>query len=718
MLETKSVIFRGCSPVPISSYLKALGIARVLSEQLTPDLRCFWNEDESFSVRSTAEKEEIEDFLLNEYRPSPLFDPWNGGSGFFKRKDKKTGKRTKPTKATKAVDAVISSHSERLADCSRLLTMIEDILSNSGMESAPSDDEKKELMMILRASLPDEALDWLDASVIISGQSPKYPALMGTGGNDGNLDFANNFYQRLRELFDFDTGEPSPGSSSWLESALYGKTTSGLVRKVAIGQFNPGMTGGVNATAGFEDDSIVNPWEYVLMLEGALVFSASASRRMNASGIDRFSYPFTVRPVRAGYGSSSSHEDIRSEMWLPVWNTAASFGEIKSLFAEGRATVGARNARDGLDFARATASMGVDRGIGKFHRYSFMLRNGRSYFATHLGGFDVHMDRKVELLDEVKPWLDRLRSASSDGPGSVLSSVRKLESAMMELCSTGSRLSLYRLFLETGRAERTAVNSGIWKDKPYIAPLTLRSSEWLEESYDGSPEFRLAASISSCWSKASSSIRYLMEPLSRSPGYLNFDSANRVRSIWHGPLSGSLNRTLSRFLVEAESRDVKGYPLRSSVPARLSDIVLFINGRVNDEKIRELVESLVLMDWRRVTDRIPWNTRKSSGAIPPAAWCLMKLDHLQHPPYDIHIPVDRSIHRLAASGNLNEAVKRSSIRLRGNGLVPVFSSLTGSRKLSRRMAAALLFPISRTDTYRIAGQTVTADSLETAGKEI
>ena len=31
---------------------------------------------------------------------------------------------------------------------------------------------------------------------------PKYPSLLGTGGNDGNLDFTNNAMQRLGELFD------------------------------------------------------------------------------------------------------------------------------------------------------------------------------------------------------------------------------------------------------------------------------------------------------------------------------------------------------------------------------------------------------------------------------------------------------------------------------------------------------------------------------------
>ena len=58
----------------------------------------------------------------------------------------------------------------------------------------------------------------------------------------------------------------------------------------------------------------------------------------------------------------------RAEMWLPLWETPAGYGEIRELFGEGRATVGRRPAKDGLDFARAVAALGIDRGIKEQHR--------------------------------------------------------------------------------------------------------------------------------------------------------------------------------------------------------------------------------------------------------------------------------------------------------------------------------------------------------------
>lgn len=712
-----TIVLNGCSPTPISSYLKAIGIMRILSEQIDPGMRACWNESDRFIIETSLSHSEIVDFFLTNYNPSPLFDPWNGGSGFFKRVDKQTGKRVNSTKATQVVEAVISATTPRLERSRVIMKMIGDILSRSGIESSPSEDKKKELIMILRASLPDYALDWLDASILVSGTSTSYPALLGTGGNDGNLDFANNYYQRLKELFSFDTGEPSPGSENWLESALSGEATAGLVRNVAMGQFNPGMTGGVNATAGFEDASVVNPWEYVFMLEGTLLFSAAASRRLTAGNIDRFTYPFTVRPVRAGYSSSSSMEDIRSEMWLPLWGNPASISEISCLFSEGRATVGSRNASDGLDFARAVASMGVDRGISQFERYSFILRNGRSYFATPIGRFDVHSDAKVELIDELKPWLDRMKSASSNGPGSVLAASRKIENRILELCISGSDMALYRLFLEMGRAERAVVRSGIWKDSPYLNPLVLRSSQWIEKTYDGSAEYRLAASIASCWSKASGSVRYLIEPLNRQSVFPGFSKDRKNAGLWHGSLVDGMISLLSRMLIEAEKGDIKTYPVHGRFPAMLDDIALFLDENVNYRKIRELVNSLMLMSWYNYSGSCPWEDRIPSEVKPSGAWSLLKLVYLRTPPYGIVIPVDRAILRLASSGKLNGAVKKAANRLRGSGLTPVFRKAAGSSALSGRIAAALLFPLSQRNIYRIMKSVITLKSLETTGKE-
>ena len=38
---------------------------------------------EAFVLGTTLTDEELVRFFLDEYRPSPIISPWNGGSGFF-----------------------------------------------------------------------------------------------------------------------------------------------------------------------------------------------------------------------------------------------------------------------------------------------------------------------------------------------------------------------------------------------------------------------------------------------------------------------------------------------------------------------------------------------------------------------------------------------------------------------------------------------------------
>ena len=45
------------------------------------------------------------------------------------------------------------------------------------------------------------------------------------------------------------------------------------MRKRSTGFYNPGSVGGANASVGFNDESMTNPWDYALMFEGTLLFA-------------------------------------------------------------------------------------------------------------------------------------------------------------------------------------------------------------------------------------------------------------------------------------------------------------------------------------------------------------------------------------------------------------------------------------------------------------
>ena len=76
----------GCAPAPLAHYLKALGILRLLAEQVDESARGWWKGNR-FLLATGLTKEEIEGFFLREYRPTPFVSPWNKGAGFFSDED-------------------------------------------------------------------------------------------------------------------------------------------------------------------------------------------------------------------------------------------------------------------------------------------------------------------------------------------------------------------------------------------------------------------------------------------------------------------------------------------------------------------------------------------------------------------------------------------------------------------------------------------------------
>src|SRR5439155_17075067 len=212
---------------------------------------------------------------------------------------------------------------------------------------SPKEDEKAALLRRCRAEWAEESLDWLDAALVILADAKlDYPGLLGTGGNDGRLEFTGTFLARLSELFDPASGNPRPQAEPLLSGALFGTTVSGLVLGRAVGQFLPGGAGGANSVAGYQGESLVNPWDFVLALEGTLILRVAAVRRLDGSGLARAAAPFAVRSQAGGYGSASAaDEGARGEQWLPLWGQPASLAEVQAIFREARLQIGRRRAR-------------------------------------------------------------------------------------------------------------------------------------------------------------------------------------------------------------------------------------------------------------------------------------------------------------------------------------------------------------------------------------
>ncbi len=75
-------LLKGCRPSPLSHYLKALAVMRLVGEQVDPNARGFWKND-VFHLVTQLDRDALEAFFLAKYAPTPLIGPWNGGSGFY-----------------------------------------------------------------------------------------------------------------------------------------------------------------------------------------------------------------------------------------------------------------------------------------------------------------------------------------------------------------------------------------------------------------------------------------------------------------------------------------------------------------------------------------------------------------------------------------------------------------------------------------------------------
>lgn len=693
----------GCAPVPLAHYLKALGILRLINEQGDSAATCSW-QDDVFRLNSTLDREGLTRFFLHDYAPTPVIAPWNGGSGFF------------PKDNRVAITAIEKSEAPRLESYRLAITQARRVLDTAKLKDKPDKDAKENLLRACRNALDDRALSWCDAAFVLGQDGAKYPPLLGTGGNDGRLEFTNNFMQRLGEVFDPATGAPTPAAGNWLRQSLFAENVQTTVNKAPIGQFFPGAAGGANSTSGFDGESFINPWDYLLMIEGALLFAAASTKKLESAEPGTLVYPFCVRQAGVGYGSASLADEAaaRSEMWLPLWKRPVTLAELAAIFGEGRAQVGGRTARNGVDFARAVVTLGVDRGIGAFQRYGFQLRNGLAYFATPLERVAVTRNPRADLLADLdkQGWLDRFRSRAKadDAPASATRAILELDARILDLCrNKEDSTKVQGVLVALGRGEAAMARSPKWTQPPppagSLRPVPLLRPEWLAAAGEHSTaEFRLAAALASVggyYGREWLPLRCHLEPVE--PGgnaeqpFFQWAKNPGNDVVWHeGNPIDAMNAVFARRLVRAEQAGAdRNLPDSSRLPVSLDDVAAFIAHETDDELLTDLLRGLSLLDWSKVKPEhrpLPaWE--KDTAVAPSALYALLKLC-FQRPPQDEKaLPLTPVIHRRATGGHGLEASRLAVRRLRASGFAPAVDAVPVDGEVVRRTAAALLFPL-------------------------
>lgn len=728
----------GCSPTPLAAYLKALGILRVLSLQCPESkTQCHWD-GLAFVIRTKLSEEELLDFLVNRYSPTPFVSPWNAGSGFYfqegKTKEKaadgkkiKTGIRDQETEATRSITVIQKSSGKRLSNYREIIEITKHYLEQVGRIEAPKDEQKKDMLRDIRNLYPDHMLCWIDAAFILSGEDLVPPPLLLSGGNEGNLDFSNTFAQNVLSIVDGDNDLPTQKSKDWLVGSLFLLPTQ-LESGSSSGYFAPNIRGGANSTTGFSSKSQTNPWDFILTMEGIVLFTGNATKKLISNRYE-VSFPFSVKSSSGGYMSGENKESLESkgEVWLPTWSQFTDYDELVTVFAEGRASIGKRAARNGVDFAQAVSSLGVDRGLDGFYRYGILPRFGDSYFAAPLQHILVHRDPVItDLLASCDGWISAfLNPAKGEAaPGSIRRAATRLEAAIFSRAAAAQENNpdtAQELLIALGECERAL--SGIsekWREKIFLnlKPLPPLPRGWIKAADNHTVEYRLAAALASLsvrFKKDFFPLRRHLEPvkvITSEKAWTDWSDEALNEVVWHeGSVIDVLCAMMKRRLLLAKSAGESSWPEYARLTAWPTDIAAFIEGRIDETRFAQLLWGLSLVDFSgdaMTSDEMPTPPSRIYDETPSAFYAQLKLCFASRLPDDKRVPIEQIIFNLAASGDGARASTQALRRLHGSSIPVTSIQIPLAGEAARRSASALLFPLWDTQLSAV-GRAVAPD---------
>jgi len=752
----------GCTPEPLMNYLKALGILRIVAEQKDKTAKGCWK-DGIFYLRSELDREGLVRFFLENYKPTPVFAPWNGDGGFITDSGKSAERiyRIKESNLLQTAtlkEAIENIETVKVLEEFKIAREEEKELKKKKEEAkkenrtlSEEDNEhlknttkkvkemKETILYKIRGYFPDNVVGWLDTCMTLNKDGFQTSPLLGTGGCDGRLEFSTNYLGNILTFLETNVNQ----RSGWIKNSIYADSNIEIISS-SIGQFAPGLMGGPNATQGMEGNSLINPFDFILMIEGSILFAGSVSRKYNSYNSSKSSFPFTVYASSIGLNYSEDKEikDSHGEIWLPVWSRYVSLFEIKYVISEGRTELSNKQALSGIDVSRAIASLGIDRGIDSFFRYSFLKRSGKAYLSIPIGQFNVRARPDVDLIREIDKWLDNFRRAISDknAPPRFKSALRRIETAIFEYCQFGENHRFQEILCALGQAEKElALTEGkVGKDQ-IVSPIFGLSPDWIKASNDNSVEFEIALALASIWDKEIKigPIRANLEPVTWKghpewKGYVSWCKKSKSVSWNNADLKENLTAVLERRILDGNRSNCSTPPLSYSRGVSIEALSRFISGDVDNNRIAELLWGMMLIDhWKKY----PEISYPSYESLPiPRAFALLKILYL---PYDIekngkntHIRTEERILPLLRSNRPGEACAIAARRLRNSGILSMPHARNSNMDHewteamegldSRRIAAALLIPAHYNTINRLMKLVARPDKelLEVKVKEI
>lgn len=351
---------RGCTPEPLGNYLKGLGVFRLIGEQADPQARAWWKDGVLHvrqckwtpSDKATAESQCV-DWLLQECRFTPFIAPWQKGTGYLPLGSRAAGgdALTELLKTDHLGATAFQEVFSDFADCVGVSLPDDPSQWLDAMKLTRTDRSNADLLRRVRNRLHSvPSLKWLDAVGISASRSRDADAawwfpILASGGGEASGQYIVNHQQRLKSALLDDQEQ----SRDRLEASLTGCSQPGTLEGNAMGaMYYPSLMKVPNAGQDFlpNPQRRVNPWDFILLLEGCLVWSMAATRRKGVTS-ERASFPFYCRSSFGGSTTigpkeveGSEKSIAKGELWCPTWDTPTTLSEVQRIFGEGRIQVG------------------------------------------------------------------------------------------------------------------------------------------------------------------------------------------------------------------------------------------------------------------------------------------------------------------------------------------------------------------------------------------
>jgi CRISPR-associated protein Csx17 len=332
----------GCALEPLGDYLKALGIFRLVSEQITPAARCWWKHgifhlwlpqqtayllngaDQTIPFDEASLHVWLESFFVNACTYSPLLSPWQKNTGFLPYdSQKKAAKAAKVNAKTINRDKAAQEALSSILTCDAVgseayRTTIKKFADEFGLTlQAPEKDwveklkgindpglfkglnsESEQGKNIGRKSAAQARLiertrnacdnvcltTWLDtvghprSSKNQFGREREWFSLLGDGAAEGS----GGMIMRLETALADVLSRKREIGQEWLKAALWATPAeSHLSEDYSIGLFYPHRKETPNSGQDFESKRTGAAWDVILLFEGVLLFAGSMARRLN-----------------------------------------------------------------------------------------------------------------------------------------------------------------------------------------------------------------------------------------------------------------------------------------------------------------------------------------------------------------------------------------------------------------------------------------------------